>query len=93
MISEDCRAYVLKIISMQQLGELCQQTGLSKTALSLYANGKYKSNAGRIEAKISSLAQRSTMSFKDERRLIQIYAILDEADSSESIRAAIACKR
>ena len=90
MTSEECRAVVQKYIEDHKLGELSQNIGVSKTALSLYANGKYKSSAATIEEKIGAFITRSDISFRDERRLLAIYAILDESDNRESIIAAIA---
>lgn len=90
MTSEECRAFVIKKIENQSLGELSQNIAVSKTALSLYGNGKYKHNAGTIEKKIAAFINRANISFRDERRLVDILAILDEADNPQSIIAAIA---
>jgi hypothetical protein len=93
LTSDELRDYVIKYKNDRKLNELSQSIGVSKTTLSQYSNGIYPGNNGKMERKLREHISAKSLNFRDERKLLEIIAILDDAENREGIINAIAYGR
>jgi DNA transposition AAA+ family ATPase len=92
-MSEELRRLATEYKAEHSLQDLADRIDISRTALSLWLAGKYKSDGSTIERALASFFGASKLSRKDEQLLGRITELLQRAENRENIVAALTLRR
>jgi DNA transposition AAA+ family ATPase len=93
MTTDGLRRLANEYIKEHSIQDLSDQIGISRTTLSLWVSGKYKSDGSAIEKRIEGFFSASSLSRKDEQVLQRITELLHRAENRTNIIAALTLRR